>query len=68
MAIKHSEEAAFGPIINIFFRRWLHYIQHYTYSIFVVVSDDALISVGGVAHNEPILPHATFGWLPTRQV
>jgi len=68
MAIKHPEEAALGPIINIFFRRWLHYIQNYAYSVFVVVSDDTLISVGSVAHDESILSHAAFSWLPARQV
>jgi hypothetical protein len=68
MAIKHPEKAAFGPIINIFFRWWLHYIQNYAYSIFVVVSDDTLIGVGSVAHDESILSHAAFSWLPTGQV
>lgn len=68
MAIEHSEKAALGPILNILFRRWLHYIQNYADSIFVVVSDDALIGVGGVAHDESILSHAAFSWLPTRQV
>ena len=68
MSIKYSKETTLRPIFNIFFRRWLHNIKHNANSIFIVVSNNALIRIGCVAHNETILPYTAFCRLPTWQV
>lgn len=68
MAVEHTEEAALGPVLNIFLGRWLHYVKDNADPILVVVSDDALIRVRSVTHDETILAHTTLGRLPARQV
>ena len=68
MAVKDPEEAAFGPMLDIFLGRRLHNVKHDGDSIFIIISDDALISVCGVSHNYTVLSNAAFSGLPARKV
>lgn len=68
MAIKHSEKAALWPIGNVFLGRWLHDVEYYAHSIFVVVSYDALISICRIPHNMPVFADTAFSWLPHWEV
>jgi hypothetical protein len=56
MTIKYTEESALGPVVALL-GRWLHYIKYYGDSVFIVVSDDALIGVCRIAGNDAILSH-----------
>ena len=56
MTIKYTEESALGPVVALL-GRWLHYVQDYGDSVFIVVSNDALIGVSRIARNDAILSH-----------
>lgn len=68
VAIEDAEEAALWPMLDVLLGGRLHYVEHNTYAILVVVSDDTLVRVGRVAHDETILSDTAFGGLPTRQI
>jgi len=51
MSIVHSEKRAFRPLL-ISSGSWLHDIQDNWYSIFIVISDEALICIGCVLWGE----------------
>jgi hypothetical protein len=59
MPIKNSEECAFRPVVT-FLTWWLHYVENNRYSIFVVVSDYALVGVCWVTTYDPIFAHWAF--------
>jgi len=54
MAVKDRKERAFRPSIALFIR-WFLYIEHDAYPVFIIITDDALVCIGGVA-----LDHAVF--------
>jgi hypothetical protein len=56
MTIKYTEESALGPVVALL-GWWLHYVQDYRDSVFIVVSDDALIGVSRIAGYDAILSH-----------
>ena len=64
MAIKYSEEAAFGPISNILLCWWLHNIEDNTDPILIIVSDNSLIGIGSIAHDVSIFADTALGWFP----
>lgn len=68
VAVENSEETALRPLLYVLLVRRLHDVEHDTDSVLVVVSDDALVRVGCVAHYEAILTNRALGGLPTRQV
>ena len=68
MAVEHTKEAALGPVLDVLLVRRLHNVQHDADAVFVVVADDALVSVGRVTHNQTILSHTTLGRLPAGKV
>jgi hypothetical protein len=56
MSIEHTEECAFRPRLALLGGR-LHDVQDDRDSIFVVISDDALIGVGRVPRDHSVLSH-----------
>ena len=68
MTIEDPKETTFGPIDNILFGGWLHDIQNYTDPIFVVISNNSLISISCISHNMTIFAYTAFRRLPTRQI
>lgn len=54
MAIKYAEECAFRPVVTLF-RWWLHYVKNDGHSVFIVVSDDALVGIRRVATDNAVL-------------
>lgn len=66
--IEDSEEAALGPVLDIFLGRRLHDVQDDADPVLVVVSDNALIRVRGVSHYESVFAHTALRRLPARQV
>lgn len=66
MAVKHPEEAALGPVLNVLLAWRLHYVQNDTYPVFIVVSDYPLVGVCGITHNATVFTYAAFCWLPSR--
>lgn len=68
VTVKNAKEAAFRPFLNVFLDRRLHDVQDNADSVLVVVSNDALVGIRSIAHDETIFADTTFGGLPTRQV
>lgn len=68
VAVKNAEEAALWPVFDVFLGRRLHDVQHDAYSILVIVSNDALVCVCGVANYASIFADAAFGGLPARKI
>ena len=66
--IKHSEEAALRPVGHVFFGGWLHDVEDYAHSVFIIVSDDALVSIGGIPHDVTIFANTALSGLPARQI
>ena len=64
VTVKDSEETTFGPIFNVLLVLRLHNIEDYTDSVFIVISNNALVSVGSVAHNDSVLSYTAFCWFP----
>jgi hypothetical protein len=64
MPIKNSEKATFWPILNVFLSWRLHYVKDNTNSVFIVVPNDALISIGSISHDVSVLPHTALSGLP----
>jgi len=64
MSIKNPKKGAFGPIFNIFFTRWLHNIEHNTYPILIIISNNSLVGISSIPCNTPIFPHTAFCWFP----
>lgn len=49
MSIEDSKKADLGPLdIDMVFILWLQYVENNADSIFIVVSDDSLVSVGSI--------------------
>lgn len=67
MAIKDREEGALGPAITLLLRRLLH-IQHNRHTVFVVVTDDALVGVRSVRLHHAVLLDRVLGRLEVRQL
>lgn len=68
MSIEHTEETTFWPIFNIFLGWRLHYIQHNTNPVFIIISNDALISICCISHYNTVLPNTAFCWFPAWQI
>ena len=68
MAVKDTEEAALGPVLDVFFRWWLHDVQDNGYPVLIVVPDDALIGVCRIAHDDTIFANTAFGGLPAWKI
>lgn len=56
MTIKYTEESALGPVVALLGWR-LHYVQDYGDSVFIIVSDNTLVSISRIAGNDAILSH-----------
>ena len=54
MTIENGEERAFGPTVTFFLRRFLH-IEHNWNTVFVVVSNNSLVCVGGISFDYAVL-------------
>ena len=68
MTVKYSEKATFRPVFNIFLSWWLHDIKNDTHSIFIIISNDSLICICCISHDESILSDTAFSWFPARQI
>lgn len=66
--IEYAKEATFWPIDYILLRWWLHDVEHNAHSVLVVVTNDALIGVGGVAHYVAVFSHAALSRLPAGKI
>lgn len=55
MSIVNCKERAFGPVLHFLFTLWSNYVENDWYSIFIVISDDTLISVSCIRMNDAIL-------------
>ena len=58
MSIEDAKERALGPRVT-FLVLWLHDIQDYRNTIFVVVADYALVGVSSVCSQDPVASRAT---------
>jgi uncharacterized membrane protein YhaH (DUF805 family) len=54
MTVENAEEGTFWPVIAFLVRRF-HNVQNDGYSILIVVSDDALVSVCCISRDDAIL-------------
>lgn len=68
VTVKDAEEGALWPMLNVLLLRWLHDVQDDAYSVFVVVTDDALVGVGCIPHNTSIFSDTALSGLPSWQV
>ena len=68
MAVKDTKEAALGPVLDIFFRWWLHDVEDNGYSILIIVPYDALVGVRCVTHDYSIFSNTAFCGLPTWEI
>ena len=60
MAIIDPEEGAARPMINL--SVWgLQYVQDYGHSVFIVVSDKSLVSIGCIGSHNSITLQRMFG-------
>lgn len=64
MAIEDTEETALRPVCNIFLCWRLHNVENNANSILIVVSDDALVGIGSISHDVPILTNTALSWFP----
>ena len=51
MAIIDSEEGALRPLLILRAIGWLHYVEDYGDSIFIISPDDALMCIHSIASN-----------------
>ena len=58
MSIEDAKEGALGPRVT-FLVLWLHDVQDYRNTIFVVVADYALVDVSSVCSQDPVASRAT---------
>lgn len=68
VAIEHAEEAALGPVLDVLFVGRLHDVEDDAHAVLIIITNNALISVRGVTHNESVLAHTALGRLPAGQV
>ena len=54
MTIIDSKERASGPIINLF-EFWLYYIENNWYSVFIIISNNTLMSISWITADNTIL-------------
>lgn len=61
MPIKYSKKADLRPLfINMNFVLRLHDIQNYAYSVFIIISDYALVCIGSISFNYSTLFNRCF--------
>ena len=65
MTIENTKECTLRPVIAFLVWR-LHYIQNYRYSIFIIVSDDALVSISRVPTNDAIFSYRALSLFEVR--
>lgn len=68
VAIEDAEKATLGPVLHVLLVGRLHDIEHYADPVLVIITDNALIGVRSITHNEAIFAHAAFGRLPAGQI
>lgn len=69
MTIKHSKEANLGPFdLYIGFVLWLQDVENNGHTVFIVISYNPLVGVGGVRLYDTALLLRGFGWLVVLQL
>jgi hypothetical protein len=63
MAVKYSKKAHLGPLAFPIFGFRLENVQYYADSVFVILSDNPLVSVGRVSFHNPALFIAGLSYL-----
>jgi hypothetical protein len=66
MSVENSKKLTFWPPFAHFLH-WLLNVQYYRNSILIIISDYALVSVGGVRFDDAVLLLRAFSFLKIRQ-
>jgi hypothetical protein len=62
MPIINCKETASGPLVDLL-ELWLNNIEDYANSIFIIISNNALMSIRRITTNHSILFACEFSWM-----